>query len=191
MTTPRRPDPARRPDRPAPPAAGEQTVPVNRMRRGAPVPPPGPARRVYPPPVPPAGPARPVYPPPPRQSARPAPPEPREDTRWVTALLGSVIGVCAALAAAILLLGFWKPGFFLTTRLNIEDVQAGVRQVLVDDTTGYGLANLGDITCNDGRSPKVKPGTSFRCDVTVDGAVQTVTVTIEDSDGTYGVSAPR
>ena len=47
------------------------------------------------------------------------------------------------------------------------------------------------VTCNDGRSPKVKVGASFTCRVTVDGADRTVTVTIEDRDGTYGVSAPR
>lgn len=171
MSPARRPDPAERPDTSAR-MSSEPTVPAARMRRATP--------RPAVPPRPPAATAPP-----------PAAPDRGRDSRWVTALLGSVIAVCVALAAAILLLGFWKPGFFRTTRLNINDVQAAVQQILTDDITGYGITGVGAVTCNDGRSPKVKVGASFTCRVTVDGADRTVTVTIEDRDGTYGVSAPR
>ncbi|HLR99484.1 DUF4333 domain-containing protein [Mycolicibacillus parakoreensis] len=96
-----------------------------------------------------------------------------------------------AMAAAILLLGFWKPGYFVSTRLDIDEVAAGVQRILADDATGYGLAAATVTSCNGGRSPTITVGLSFTCEVSVDGAPRTVVVTIEDAEGTYGVSAPR
>ncbi|OBJ67679.1 DUF4333 domain-containing protein [Mycobacterium sp. 1274756.6] len=121
----------------------------------------------------------------------PSRPAPAKDSGWINALLGSVIAVCLAAAAAILLLGFWKPGFFIHTKIRVADVQAAVGQILTDGTTGYGLDNVSVLGCNDGRDPTVTPGATFTCAVTVGGDQRTVTVTIEDRDGKYGVSPPR
>lgn len=164
MSRPRRPGPADEPTQPAVP----------------------PVRR----PPPPAAPYR-----------RPSPAAPgtqraerggrAKDSRWVTALLASVIAVSAVMAGAILVLGFWKPGYFVKTRLDINEVIAGAQSVITDSSTGYGLTGASVTSCNGGKSPTITVGLSFTCEVSVDGAVRTVVVTIEDAEGTYGVSAPR
>lgn len=162
-------DPARRPHRRD--ASADPTVPARRPSR--PVPPPRPVQ------------------PPPGPAPAPRTPAPSKDSGWVNALLVSVIAVCLAATGAILLLGFWKPGFFRDTKLKVVDVQAAVGQILTDGNTGYGLQNVSVLGCNDGRDPTVAPGTTFTCAVTVAGEQRTVTVTIEDRDGKYGVSPPR
>ena len=59
------------------------------------------------------------------------------------ALIGGIVGVVAfLLIAAVLVLGFWEPGFFVTTKLDINKAQAGVQQILSDETNGYGAKNV-------------------------------------------------
>ena len=57
--------------------------------------------------------------------------------------------------------GFWKPGFFMTTELDVNAAQTGVAQILGDETNGYGDKNVSDVKCNDGKNPKVEKGANF------------------------------
>lgn len=109
-----------------------------------------------------------------------------------TALIGGVAAAIALLLiAVVLVLGFWQPGFFVTTKLDVTKAQAGVQQVLTDETNGYGAKNVKDVSCNHGQNPIVKKGTSFDCDVSIDGAKKRVTVTFQDNKGTYEVGRPQ
>jgi hypothetical protein len=96
-----------------------------------------------------------------------------------------------AVITAVLVLGFWAPGFFTSTSLDINAAQDGVRQILMDENNGYGAKNVTDITCNDGKDPIVEKGATFHCDVAMDGAKRQVTVTITGEDGTYEVGRPK
>jgi hypothetical protein len=108
------------------------------------------------------------------------------------AVVGGIIGVLAAIVVvAVLVLGFWKPGFFVTTKLDVNAAQTGVQQILTDETNGYGARNVQDVTCNDGQSPTVRKGDTFNCEVSIDGTKRQVTVTFQDDDGTYEVGRPR
>ncbi|UXA11296.1 DUF4333 domain-containing protein [Mycobacterium sp. SMC-8] len=115
-----------------------------------------------------------------------------EGSKRSLAVIGGVVGVLAAVViAAVLVLGFWKPGFFVTTKLDINAAQAGVEQILTDETNGYGARNVNDVKCNNGVSPTVKKGDSFNCEVSIDGTKRQVTVTFQDDDGTYEVGRPK
>jgi Domain of unknown function (DUF4333) len=108
------------------------------------------------------------------------------------AILGAIIGVLAALiVAVVLVMGFWKPGFFITTELDVNKAQTGVQQILTDQVNGYGVKNVKDVKCNDGKNPTVKKGETFNCDASVDGQHKQVTVTFQDDSGTYEVGRPK
>ncbi len=108
------------------------------------------------------------------------------------AALGTILGVLAALVvAAVLILGFWKPGFFVTTKLDVNKAQQGVAQILSDETNGYGATNVKDVKCNNGQNPTVRKGDTFTCEVSIDGTKRQVTVTFQDDDGTYEVGRPK
>lgn len=103
------------------------------------------------------------------------------------------IGVLtAAIVAAVLLLGFVWPGYFVTTKLDVTKAQSGVQQILSDETNGYGAKNVKDVICNEGKGdPTVKKDDSFDCEVSIDGTKRKVTVTFQDDAGTYEVGRPR
>ncbi len=108
------------------------------------------------------------------------------------AILGAVIGVLAAIiVAVVLVMGFWKPGFFVTTKLDVNKAQDGVKTILTDQTNGYGVKNVSDVKCNNGKNPTVKKGDSFTCDASIDGQHKQVTVTFQDDTGTYEVGRPK
>ncbi|CAN5307445.1 hypothetical protein BH11ACT6_BH11ACT6_52390 [soil metagenome] len=108
------------------------------------------------------------------------------------AALGTILGVLGAIiVAVVLVLGFWKPGFFVTTKLDVAKAQEGVQQILSDEANGYGAKNVQDVNCNDGQSPTVQKGDTFDCEVSIDGTKRQVTVTFQDDDGTYEVGRPR
>jgi hypothetical protein len=108
------------------------------------------------------------------------------------AVIGAVIGVLAVIiVAVVLVLGFWKPGFFVTTKLDVSAAQSGVQQILTDESNGYGAKNVKDVKCNNGASPTVKKGDTFNCDVSIDGTKRQVTVTFQDDKGTYEVGRPK
>ncbi|MGV0685013.1 DUF4333 domain-containing protein [Mycolicibacterium thermoresistibile] len=106
-------------------------------------------------------------------------------------LLGVLGGVLGLVVIAVLVLGLWKPGFLITTKLDVNAAQTGVQQILTDETNGYGAKNVRDVVCNDGESPTVKKDTSFTCEVSIDGTKRRVTVTFLDDDGTYQVGRPQ
>jgi len=109
--------------------------------------------------------------------------------------LGVILGVVGVLAVIIIavvgVLGFWKPGFFVTTKLDVGAAQTGVAQILSDEANGYGAKNVKDVKCNDGSSPTVKKGDTFDCEVSIDGTKRQVTVTFQDDNGTYEVGRPK
>ncbi|MDY6998195.1 MAG: DUF4333 domain-containing protein [Actinomycetota bacterium] len=115
-----------------------------------------------------------------------------EGSKRSLAVIGGVAGVFVAIVVAVVLvLGFWAPGFFVTTKLDVDSAQAGVQQILTDETNGYGAQNVNNVVCNDGVSPTVRRGDSFTCEVSIDGTKRQVTVTFQDDEGTYEVGRPR
>jgi hypothetical protein len=120
------------------------------------------------------------------------PPGAEEGSKRSLAVIGGVIGVLAVIfVAVVLVLGFWKPGFFVTTKLDVSAAQSGVQQILTDEANGYGAKNVKDVKCNSGQSPTVKKGDTFNCDVSIDGTKRQVTVTFQDDKGTYEVGRPK
>ena len=181
------------PPRPAPP-----------RRQPAPAPPP-PARRqppgaYRPPPRPPLAPwyQRPVRPVPPAPPAQPPTPTPNglvSDPAWskkllIRLLIGAGI-VAVVVEAAVLLGGVLKLGVTGGTVLDVRKVQVGVLQTLSDPASGYGANTVTDVSCNNGRNPSAAKGTTFTCDVTVNGAQRHVTVVVSDDKGTYEIDRPR
>ncbi|MDO0976730.1 DUF4333 domain-containing protein [Mycolicibacterium frederiksbergense] len=115
-----------------------------------------------------------------------------EGSKKSLAVIGTVVGLLAAvIVAVVLVLGFWKPGFFVTTTLDVDAAQTGVQQILTDEANGYGATNVKDVQCNDGVSPVVKKGDTFTCQVSIDGTKRQVTVTFQDDNGTYEVGRPK
>ena len=112
----------------------------------------------------------------------------KKSTRATAIILGSL---AALLLLAVLVLGFWKPGFFVTTKLDVNKAQQGVQQVLTDESNGYGAKNVNDVKCNNGQNPTVKKGDTFTCEVSIDGTKRQVTVTFQDDKGTYEVGRPK
>jgi hypothetical protein len=155
-------------------------------------------------PVRPPVPAMPPYPSPPtgypvggydqrlgQYGAPPAPmPAARRKRGWLWPLLAvSAIGL-SALALLLVLVG--GPLKSLTAdKLDMTATQAGVRNVLTDPTSGYGLADVKDVTCNHGVDPTIAKGTTFTCDLTISGHPAQVTVRFLDDDGTYSVGRPE
>ena len=111
-----------------------------------------------------------------------------KSNRTTAIILGSL---AALLLAAVLVLGFWKPGFFVTTKLDVNKAQQGVQQILTDEANGYGAKNVSDVKCNNGQNPTVKKGDTFTCEVSIDGTKRQVTVTFQDDKGTYEVGRPK
>ena len=124
-----------------------------------------------------------------RSSTRPTSSRARSAPAAVIAGVGG--GIAFLLIAVVLVLGFWQPGFFVTTKLDVNKAQSGVQQILSDETNGYGAKNVKDVKCNHGQNPTVKKGATFDCDVSIDGAQKHVTVTFQDNKGTYEVGRPQ
>ena len=120
------------------------------------------------------------------------PPGSEDGSKRSLAVIGGVVGVFVAIVVAVVLvLGFWTPGFFVTTKLDIDSAQTGVQQILTDETNGYGAQNVSNVSCNNGVNPTVRQGDTFTCEVSIDGTKRQVTVTFTDNDGTYEVGRPR
>jgi hypothetical protein len=77
------------------------------------------------------------------------------------------------------------------TVLDVTKVQTGVLQTLSEPASGYGANTVRDVSCNRGRNPSAAKGTTFVCDVTVNGALRHVSVFVSDDKGTYEIDRPR
>lgn len=107
-------------------------------------------------------------------------------------VIGGAVGALVVLLLLVVgVLGFWKPGFFVTTKLDVNAAQTGVQQILTDEANGYGAKNVKNVKCNQGESPTVKKGDTFDCEVSIDGTKRQVTVTFQDDKGTYEVGRPK
>lgn len=161
-------------------------------------PPQGPG--MYPGGVPQAGPAygQPGYPPPaygpppgygqrppqPGFGAPPPVPAPKKKRSALPWVLGSAVLV--VVAAVVLVLGFVTPGWFVRTVFDASSVEKGVQQTLEGS---YRLGKVESVSCPSGQA--VRPQVRFDCQVTVNGAEKTVTVTVKNDKGTYEVGHPR
>ncbi len=123
------------------------------------------------------------------QYGMPGVPEAGQKSMKAAGVLLGALGAVALLA--VLILGFWKPGFFVTTKLDVNKAQQGVQQILTDESNGYGAKNVKDVKCNNGANPTVKKGDTFTCEVSIDGTKRQVTVTFQDDKGTYEVGRPK
>jgi Domain of unknown function (DUF4333) len=75
--------------------------------------------------------------------------------------------------------------------LDVSKVQTGVLQTLSDPASGYGANTVSEVSCNGGRNPSARKGTTFTCEATVNGAQREVTVAVSDDQGTYEIDRPR
>jgi hypothetical protein len=160
--------------------------------------------RVPPPPIPAQRlpPRAPQPPPPPRPAAAPyrhsAPARNRHAKTTSTrrkngqvALLVAV-GVIAISAAVIgILFGLSRFDAFKGKVLNVSKAEAGVQRILLDPADGYGVTSVTDVVCNNGDNPEIKKGSTFTCDVVVEGRKRQVLVVFADDNGTYEVDRPR
>ncbi|MGE2724431.1 DUF4333 domain-containing protein [Mycolicibacterium pulveris] len=96
-----------------------------------------------------------------------------------------------AFEAVVLVAALWFFGFFDTNVLDVQQVEAGVVEILSDPINGYGANEVTAITCNNGQDPTVEKGEGFSCDVVIDGAHRDVQVVFRDDVGTYEVDGPR
>jgi hypothetical protein len=118
--------------------------------------------------------------------------QPIQGSKRSKGFIGAVAGGIALLfVVVILVLGFVAPGFFITTKLDVNKANSGVQSILTDETSGYGAKNVKDVKCNGGSDPTVKKGGTFDCAVSIDGAAKHVTVTFQDDKGTYEVGRPQ
>lgn len=113
---------------------------------------------------------------------------PNQSKRWLLITGGVLLGVIAALALVLGLLGF---GAFNRHVLDVNKAQEAVKRVITDPTAGYGVDNVTDVNCNNGDNPSAKKGETFTCQVTVDGKKRHVTAVFIDDNGTYEVDRPR
>ena len=105
-------------------------------------------------------------------------------------LIGAAILV-VLIGAGALLIVVSRLGLLGGEDLDVAKVQAGVLQILSDPASGYGANSVTEVSCNDGRNPRATKGTSFTCNVTVNGAKRHVNVLVSDNQGTYEVDRPR
>jgi hypothetical protein len=75
--------------------------------------------------------------------------------------------------------------------LDVSKAEAGVQRILVDPVEGYGATSVTDVVCNDGADPEIKKGSTFTCEVVVDGRKRRVLVAFTDDRGTYEVDRAR
>ena len=125
------------------------------------------------------------------EPSRPPPVQERKRSNRAVVIGGVAVGL--VVGGALIVLPLWRSGYFAfnTTELDVGDTNADVRQILTDPTYGYGVENLTDVRCNDGRNPLVKKGSGFTCEVNVNGVQRHVAVVFLDDSGTYEVDRPR
>jgi len=99
--------------------------------------------------------------------------------------------IAAAAAAALLAVGglVW-PGWFVAKRLDLGEAERAITALLADPANSFGTS-VTDVRCNGGHAPAVRRGTTFSCQVLVDGNTKQVRATFTDDAGDFQVSAPQ
>ncbi|OSC21594.1 hypothetical protein B8W69_28265 [Mycobacterium vulneris] len=105
-------------------------------------------------------------------------------------MLWGGVGLAAVALAAGLVIGLSDPDLLLTKKLDVQAAQSEIQRVLTDDVTGYADKNVADVKCNNGENVTIKQGSSFTCQVSVDGASRRVTATFLDNNGNFEVGRP-
>jgi hypothetical protein len=95
-----------------------------------------------------------------------------------------IVAVVVVVLAAVGVLGFVTPGFFVTKVFDATAVQQGVQKILSDNYQVTASA----VTCP--ANVKVASGASFECQATVDGAQKKVPITVTSNSGDYQVGRP-
>lgn len=107
-----------------------------------------------------------------------------------TLLVGGVAAVAvAAVVATVAILNLRTEA--PQKLLDVAAAQRGVGQVLTDPVSGYGVASVAAVTCNNGVNPPIKRGETFTCAAVIDGTTRRVLVVFQDDEGTYAVDRPR
>ena len=130
---------------------------------------------------------QPVYPQYAQPAAQPADGS-AHSNRWLVILAAVLVGAVAAVAVVVGLLAF---GAFDRQVVDVAKAQDAIKKVVTDPTTGYGIDNVTDVRCNDGKNPSAKKNDTFTCQVTVDGKKRQLTAVFVDDNGTYEVDRPR
>lgn len=102
-----------------------------------------------------------------------------------------VIAASVAVVLAVAAVAMWQFLFRDATVINVEQAEAGVREILSDPINGYGANSISALRCNEGKDPPAAKGDSFTCDVEIDGTVRQVYVEFQDDKGTFAVDGPR
>jgi hypothetical protein len=95
-----------------------------------------------------------------------------------------IVAVVVVVLAAVGVLGFVTPGFFVSKVFDAQAVSQGVTKILNDN---YGV-NASAVSCP--ANVKVASGATFQCDATVDGAQKKVPITVTSAGGDYQVGRP-
>jgi hypothetical protein len=95
------------------------------------------------------------------------------------------IGAALVVIAAVAVLGFVTPGFFLTKVFDNQAMQTDVSKIL---TQNYQIPGVGNVSCP--AQQAVTDGNAFDCTVTVAGTPKRVPIKVLGADGRYEVGAP-
>lgn len=102
-----------------------------------------------------------------------------------------IIAAGVAVVLAVAAVAVWQFLFRDATVINVEQAEAGVREILSDPINGYGANSISALRCNDGKDPPATKGDSFTCAVEIDGTIRQVYVEFQDDKGTFAVDGPR
>lgn len=96
-----------------------------------------------------------------------------------------VLALGTVAVAAVGILGFVVPGFFVSRTFDPAALRDGVGAVLERD---FGLSRVSGLRCP--HEQRVAAGERFVCAVLIDGAPAVVPVEVRDRSGRYAVGRP-
>jgi hypothetical protein len=106
-------------------------------------------------------------------------------------ILAGILLTSLIVAGFVAVLGFWRPGFFRNTTIDIQQVQEQTAGLLSDEVGGYGPGHIRQVVCNNGRNPTAANGATFTCQFTVDGVSRHLVATFEGNDGDFRLGIPQ
>lgn len=114
----------------------------------------------------------------------------RPRSKQTRTLVWGGVGLAAVVLGAGLVIGLCNPDLVSTKKLDVQAAESEIQRVLTDDITGYGDKNVADVKCNNGENVTIKQGSSFTCQVSVDGTSRRLTATFLDNNGNFDVGRP-